>query len=246
METLPVLDRVDKVEIPTKKMTLTQAKGYREYAESVYQTVRKMVIDIKSIKLNKFEKENKSKLIDKAIKETGADLWAKKFSGIKEECEEANSKVDKIIEKYTEKIEKLRIEKESLLASHKQDVLISINERFKGLVVEMLEDKKLSGKPYRSSDVDIDGCYIRWHGATSEDEIFVDYYKVETELRELSKPVVREFDVALDELKVMHQSLTEIMMFDETRMDEAFQKLFAFRKSVEEVYRQTKLEDENE
>ena len=64
----------------------------------------------------------------------------------------------------------------------------------------------------------------------------LNHHIVRNWITDLMAPAISEFEIAEVKLETMEQNVKEIMMFDETQMNEAFQKLFAFRDSIQQKH----------
>lgn len=244
LNTLPTLQPLENIEIPTKKLTATQAREYREYAQDVTFEIKGMLKDIKNKKINEYETENKAKIIDKIAKRINAKALADKYNELIQEILKANKQHVAIQQAYKDKLAKVSAEHEMRLATRKKQTLIPLLEKFDALSQKIEKNPKYRQVPYSRHSLTIDNGVIKGVGTRELNvEDFIDYNEIKDELHKSLRNVHNEFNNADNNLNNMFQALKEVMMFDETRMNEAFQKLFQFRSEIKQVHHKIMKED---
>lgn len=130
---LPALQKVSEVGIPTKKLNTIQQKNYREYADRVYESVKKMLSEIKKEVLAKFEVENQDKIRKEVISELGVEVYADSLSAIIKKAKDANAEALKIASDYDNKIQKLQSEKEAKVTTLKSEKMYPLIDQYNEL-----------------------------------------------------------------------------------------------------------------
>ncbi|WP_448506076.1 hypothetical protein [Immundisolibacter sp.] len=266
---LPALQKVNEVGIPTKKLNTIQLKNYREYADKVYESVSKMLKEIKKEVLKRFEEENEEKIRKEIVNELGVEKYANELNAIVKRAKDINAEALKLASDYDSKIQKLQLEKESKATTLKSEKMYPLIDEYNDLRAKVMDEKNknsniscpLSGdlrvttaKEYSYDDYEIDdyGNYtknkrelILEYPALTITGIsslkaynFVDSSAVTNKLGEKMAPAVAEFELAEVKLETMGQAVREVMMFDEERMNEAFEKLFQFRDDIQQKHLQ--------
>ena len=190
----------------------------------------------------------------------------KELSGLSKKIETVVAKSLKIMTDYEFAKAKLTAEMETKIASLKSDEMLPLIETFeeiKGKANKAAQKNKafcnpiesgrlriISEKQYSYEDEDNDAsnvytgklvrnlevAYPSLSMDTFTENSFVDASTVRVKLEELMAPAINEFRIAEVKLEAMEQNVKEIMMFDENQMNEAFQKLFAFRNSIQQKH----------
>lgn len=172
----------------------------------------------------------------------------------------------KIMTDYEFKKAKLTAEMETKIASLKSDKMMPITEVFNNLkdrsrkvsqknkaFADALYSQSLrivTAKQFSYEDDEDDTVFTKvvknlevsypslnvspFEGYTERN--FINSYETERRLETLMAPAIEEFQIAEVKLEAMEQNVKEIMMFDERLMNEAFQKLFAFRDSIQQKH----------
>lgn len=266
METLPTIVRGNEVGIPTKSLNTVQQKNYREYADKVCATIKNMLGQIKVTILNNLRGSNLEKVRRDILANTPEiKEIVKELTELNKKAEVATGKALKIMTDYEFAKSKLTAEMETKIASLKSDEMMPLIEAFgklkeksrKQIKNEAYSDMLYSaqakiatnrqysyddeddsnnnvytGKVVKNLEVAYPSLVIPMHSETS----FINPDAVENKLKELMKPAIAEFEIAEVKLEAMEQNVKEIMMFDERLMNEAFQKLFAFRDSIQQKH----------
>lgn len=130
---LPALQKVSEVGIPTKKLNTIQQKNYREYADKVYENVKRMLGEIRKEVLAKFEIENQDKIRKEIISELGVEVYAEKIGTILKKAKDANSEALKVASDYDNKIQKLQSEKEAKVTTIKSEKMYPLIDEYNEL-----------------------------------------------------------------------------------------------------------------
>ena len=261
---LPVLAGVADSNIPTKKLSVTQLKNYRGHADKVVKKISDMLCEVRDNVLEKFRKDNRDKIITKLITKFNVMPLHNKITRIKEKAEKANQESKALVMRYQRKIAKLESERDTAISKYKEETLMPIIDEFDEFYAEVTKKDGLKN-PYdgnmkikqnkeydrdyefdsedmpkikRELDIEYPALNTKeiFQYSTTDPAFFIGNNDIDIELDEIMAPAKKEFEVAALKLNKMAESVDEVMMFDEERMNAAFNKLFEFRNSIEGKY----------
>ena len=253
---LPAIRKIKEVGIPTKRLNVTQHKQYREYADTVCANVANMLKKIKERILSNIRIENTDKILEKLASKLKVDKIIKEFTDLQTEIMAANIASGKLAKDYERKIEKLQMEKDNAISNYQTESLVPLMDKLDAHIEKVRENEELDS-PYAYSpkivwnkdvvddedddeeETSVSYPIINMHSifrGTPTRQQYIDSNTVREELKEYLDPAEKEFELAELKLSNMEEKVKEIMMFDEERMNEAFDKLFQFRDSIQEKY----------
>ena len=249
---LPAIRKIKEVGIPTKRLNVTQHKQYREYADTVCVKIAEMLKGIKDRVLNNLETENKDEIVERLASKLKVDEVIKEFTDLQEKITIANLTSGKLANDYQKKIDKLQMEKDNAISNYQTESLVPLMDKLDAHIEKVKENEELDS-PYAYSpkivwnkdvvdddeETSVSYPIINMHSifrGTPTRQQYIDSNAVREELKEYLDPAEKEFELAELKLSNMEEKVKEIMMFDEERMNEAFDKLFQFRDSIQEKY----------
>lgn len=262
MGQLPAIIRDNEIEIPTKKLNTIQQKNYREYADKVCRNIRTMLLEIKEIVLSNLRTSNIDEVRNQMIAESPEiKEVSKELAELNKKITAVSNKSLKIMTDYESAKIKLTTEMESKIASLKNDEMLPLTEAFNNIkekTKKASEKKKafynalssdnlkiFTEKQYANNDNDdilskskrsIDISYPSLDPIDCSEIRFINRDVVQQRLEQMMKPAIDEFKLAEIKLESMEQDVREVMMFNESQMNEAFKKLFAFRNSIRQKH----------
>jgi len=262
--TLPILSKVNEVGIPTKKLNTIEQKNYRAYADKVCDNVSTMLTQIRSSVLEALREENRDKIIENLAIKFKVKPLLTEFNQLKSEIDTINKESKKLATSYDAKITKLEMERDAAVAKLKNEKMLPLIEEFENHRDKVWANKNLNcwynsslkiqtQREYIKDDEDDEmfdrrarQVEIEYPGINIKDIItgepkerqYLKHNEIDDELNIVMKPAIEEFDIAEIKLDSMEQAVKEVMLFDEERMNSAFQKLFEFRNSIQKKHLQ--------
>lgn len=241
ISTLPVLQKVTDVGIPTKKLNTVQQKTYREYADKVYDGVATMLSQIRQRVLGKIQVDNTDKIRKEIIKETPEiKEIIKELNAIVKASEVVTNESYKIMSEYENKKMKLDADKESKIAALKNEKMLPLVEQFKILQEKSRSFRKNNNYKNALQDTALRISTERKYYEDDEDD--TDEFSVLAKKRslEIAYPSLSTNNLRLTEDNfvnhvVVEERLQEVMTPARQEFDIAEIKLESMGQAVKEV-----------
>ena len=203
--------------------------------------------------LDRYGEKHRDSIKKRLIKEYGAKEISDGLNAIAKKASSVNAEAEKISIQFKKAMEKLESEKETELAKIRSEKMLPILEEYEKYVIKVRKNEEIYFRyPYDlrvrpiekniSEEEEEESTYCTYPAINIANlvnirpEHFISDNTVSEELQEIMKPAKHEFKVAELKLNSMEEAIREVMLFDESRMNEAFQKLFEFRNSVHNKY----------
>lgn len=255
------------INIPTKKLNSVQLKQYQEYASQLVEEISQYIREIKNDKISTFENANRKVLEEELIKKNKLDKVADKLNNVIKELYDHSQLVAARRTKYDKEKEEL----ESKFSADITEFRVTGNKLFDAATkvydtLKAKEDEMTENNEKSTYELESRGHYFTYadngtfqlnyqvqpiysvnpNSIIVKPESFINSNIVDSELKKRVRPLIAEWTDKEEMIKDLAVSSREILMFDETKINQVFEQLVTFRNAVKVEWRKISNKEDKE